>query len=253
MSNLDQSEDENIYSVESIRKKRTVNNQNEYLIKWVGYEECTWENEDNIIDKEMIEIFEKEKSKKKSKNVKKVEDKKNDNKNKTNDNNTKNSKESNAKVVETKPVQDNKETVKKQESKITNSPAKKISIDAKTKKSSVDVSKPKTDNLKRQSIDEGKENEPKKRSISESDSVKRRTLDRKINTKTGTNFFNIDVSIVAVEEVYKDKEENTISAKIRYKNGTYAILPMDNVHAIAPLPLIYYYESKMVFSESKDE
>ena len=46
--------DDNIYEVEKIINHRKFNNKYKYLIKWVGYEQETWEIEDNIIDKECV-------------------------------------------------------------------------------------------------------------------------------------------------------------------------------------------------------
>ncbi|KAM0688653.1 Chromobox protein 8 [Conglomerata obtusa] len=221
-------EEEDIYQVESILSKRMKKNKPEYYIKWVGYEECTWESEKNILDKEMIETFEKENAKKKLSVKRKSEDKLK---------NVKRRSEDTKKVEETKVLDDmsnNEKTDKdvdaaenvendKMENENKKKQAKKGSLDAKEARNSLNN---------------------KKVSVDMKDS---RTS---INTK---KTLNIDANIVAVEEVYKDKCEESITAKVRYKNGSYAILPMDVVHTMAPLPLIYYYESKMVFSESKDE
>lgn len=266
-----QSEDENIYSVEAILKKRVMNNQNEYLIKWVGYDECTWEHEDNILDKEMIETFEKDSRQKKSNGKKKSVEKKGDEKKndekkgatKAGDDKSKSidkaksyelGKEIDKTSKTSKGKAEDKEAVKEDEKANEKVNEKKnTSIESKKRKSE-DAKKADVEaNASKVTVEEQKEPPVKKRAGTENEKTKKLTIDRKINTKSGPNFFNIDINVVAVEEVYKDKEENTISAKVRYKNGTYAILPMDCVHNIAPLPLIYYYESKMVFSESKDE
>lgn len=53
-------EQEELYIVESIIDKRMKNNKNQYLVKWKDYssDENTWEPEDNINCKELIEQFE---------------------------------------------------------------------------------------------------------------------------------------------------------------------------------------------------
>ena len=53
-----------LYSVEKILGKRTNNNgTTEYRVKWLGYSEhsSTWEPEENILDKKLIENFDNEK------------------------------------------------------------------------------------------------------------------------------------------------------------------------------------------------
>ncbi|KAK0428373.1 hypothetical protein QR680_010762 [Steinernema hermaphroditum] len=49
------------YPVEEVLAKK-VNDDGvtEYLVRWVGYEQCTWEPEDHFIDKDVIQIFEAE-------------------------------------------------------------------------------------------------------------------------------------------------------------------------------------------------
>ncbi|KAK6089564.1 hypothetical protein P3W45_001446 [Vairimorpha bombi] len=53
-------EDETVYDVEKILKKRIRKGKPEYLIKWVGYpdSESTWEFEENIFAKDLIEEYE---------------------------------------------------------------------------------------------------------------------------------------------------------------------------------------------------
>lgn len=58
-----------IYVVESIQEKRVKDGKTLYKIKWLGYndDECTWEEEENILDKEMINDFERKGLSKKNK------------------------------------------------------------------------------------------------------------------------------------------------------------------------------------------
>ncbi|KAE9549374.1 hypothetical protein FO519_007418 [Halicephalobus sp. NKZ332] len=56
------SEEEEVYEVESILDKRTVDGRIEYLVKWVGYddpEENTWVEEEDCMCKDLIKEFEK--------------------------------------------------------------------------------------------------------------------------------------------------------------------------------------------------
>ena len=49
--------DNDIYDAEKIIKSRLVKKQRQYLIKWVGYPEPTWEPSRNIMDKRLIDAF----------------------------------------------------------------------------------------------------------------------------------------------------------------------------------------------------
>lgn len=49
--------DDNIFEVEKIIDHKRYRNKIKYLIKWVGYDEPTWEIEDNIIDKDCIKDY----------------------------------------------------------------------------------------------------------------------------------------------------------------------------------------------------
>ena len=51
------SDQEDLYIVERIENKKIRNGIVYYLIKWEGYEEKTWEPEDNIIDSQLIDEF----------------------------------------------------------------------------------------------------------------------------------------------------------------------------------------------------
>ena len=54
--------DEDIYVVERILDKRVLENgEIEYLLKWFGYDEdeATWEPEENVFCKDLIELYER--------------------------------------------------------------------------------------------------------------------------------------------------------------------------------------------------
>lgn len=48
-----------VSNAECLLKSRVRKGKTQYLVKWVGYDETTWENEDNILDKRLIENFNK--------------------------------------------------------------------------------------------------------------------------------------------------------------------------------------------------
>ncbi|KAK0401993.1 hypothetical protein QR680_016083 [Steinernema hermaphroditum] len=48
-----------VFTVESVTAKRfRADGTAEYCVKWFGYDECTWEPEQNFIQKEPIRVFE---------------------------------------------------------------------------------------------------------------------------------------------------------------------------------------------------
>eukprot|EP00698_Gefionella_okellyi_P009940 TRINITY_DN2557_c0_g2_i1.p1 TRINITY_DN2557_c0_g2~~TRINITY_DN2557_c0_g2_i1.p1 ORF type:complete len:737 (-),score=181.23 TRINITY_DN2557_c0_g2_i1:1648-3858(-) len=47
----------NEYTVESIEDARTSDKGREFLVKWAGYDERTWEPEKNILDETLIEVY----------------------------------------------------------------------------------------------------------------------------------------------------------------------------------------------------
>ena len=54
--------DEDIYVVEKILNKRVLENgEIEYFLKWFGYDEneATWEPEENVFCKDLIELYER--------------------------------------------------------------------------------------------------------------------------------------------------------------------------------------------------
>ncbi len=69
--------DENIYDVEKIINDRVINGKIQYLIKWVGYpdSENTWEDEENVLSKDLVENYKKEKIKKKKRSYMKRSEK----------------------------------------------------------------------------------------------------------------------------------------------------------------------------------
>ena len=54
-------DNQTIFGAERILKRRKHKGKNQYLAKWLGYptSHCTWEPEENILDKRLIENFEK--------------------------------------------------------------------------------------------------------------------------------------------------------------------------------------------------
>merc|ERR1711915_152451 len=70
--------DDNIYSVEKIVASRVHRNKKQYLIKWEGFDssENTWEFARDILCKELIDEFEKNKRRKTSKDSSKSTSKK---------------------------------------------------------------------------------------------------------------------------------------------------------------------------------
>ena len=57
-------DNETVFNAEKILKRRKQSGKNEYLVKWLGYpkNQSTWEPEENIIDRRLIENFEQSKS-----------------------------------------------------------------------------------------------------------------------------------------------------------------------------------------------
>ena len=53
-------DNQSIFAAERILKKRKRNGKMQYKVKWLGYPEdqSTWEPEENILDKSLIEHFE---------------------------------------------------------------------------------------------------------------------------------------------------------------------------------------------------
>ncbi|XP_033105071.1 chromobox protein homolog 6-like [Anneissia japonica] len=53
---------ESVYAAEAVLKKRTVNDQEEYLIKWKGWsvKYSTWEPKENILDERLFKAFERQ-------------------------------------------------------------------------------------------------------------------------------------------------------------------------------------------------
>ena len=54
-------DNQTIFGAERILKLRKRKGKNRYLVKWLGYptSQSTWEPEENILDKRLIEHFEK--------------------------------------------------------------------------------------------------------------------------------------------------------------------------------------------------
>lgn len=50
--------DEDVHKVEKLLDKRTYRRQVQYLVKWVGYDEPSWEPAKNILCPRLIQIFE---------------------------------------------------------------------------------------------------------------------------------------------------------------------------------------------------
>ncbi|RWS24196.1 chromobox-like protein 5 [Leptotrombidium deliense] len=48
---------DDVYDVEEIKAKRVVSGRTEYLVKWKGYDEESWEPSANILDDELIREF----------------------------------------------------------------------------------------------------------------------------------------------------------------------------------------------------
>lgn len=71
---MEEVEDYEEEGIENILKERTKNNEVQYLVKWKGIEEPTWENEDDILDDYPLEIkkfilHERDKAKQKRENI----------------------------------------------------------------------------------------------------------------------------------------------------------------------------------------
>lgn len=184
----EESVEEDVYQVESILDKRIKKGTIQYKIKWLGYGEadCTWENEANIIDREMIDAYEAERQKNKRK---KQPD------------------------IRKKPV---KEDLKKKQS------------DEKDKKNNLSV----TD---------------------ETNLIGKKTSTDKTE-RVNTVDYQLDLgkSIDYVDFVFKnDKDE--LMGLVRYKDKKQGTLHVSQLKAVAPLSLIDYYESKLVFSQSKED
>lgn len=54
-------DNQTIFNAEKILKRRKRKGKNQYLVKWLGYpkSQSTWEAEENILDKRLIENFKK--------------------------------------------------------------------------------------------------------------------------------------------------------------------------------------------------
>ena len=50
--------DEDVHKVEKLLDKRKYRRQVQYLVKWVGYDEPSWEPAKNILCPKLIEMFE---------------------------------------------------------------------------------------------------------------------------------------------------------------------------------------------------
>ncbi|RWS14541.1 Chromobox protein 1-like protein [Dinothrombium tinctorium] len=66
MSDSENSRESDVFEVEEIRGRRLVNGELEFRVKWKGYKEETWEPKSNIIDKSLIENFERKRNAKRS-------------------------------------------------------------------------------------------------------------------------------------------------------------------------------------------
>uniref|UniRef100_A0A5S6QHD1 Chromo domain-containing protein n=1 Tax=Trichuris muris TaxID=70415 RepID=A0A5S6QHD1_TRIMR len=64
---MDPSGDENVFGAEYLRKKRLRKGKVEYLVHWSGYSSKfdSWEPEENILDRRLLEEFKKSRRKKK--------------------------------------------------------------------------------------------------------------------------------------------------------------------------------------------
>ncbi|RWS14534.1 chromobox-like protein 5 [Dinothrombium tinctorium] len=76
MDNLS-SQMSDVYEVEEIRGRRHVNGRDEFLIKWKGYDEESWEPASNIIDKTLIENYEQRENSERNRTSKRNSTKKN--------------------------------------------------------------------------------------------------------------------------------------------------------------------------------
>ena len=52
-------DNQTVFNAENILKRRKRKGKNQYLVKWVGYpkSQATWEPEENILDKRLLENF----------------------------------------------------------------------------------------------------------------------------------------------------------------------------------------------------
>ena len=52
-------DNETVFAAEKILKHRIVDGKNQYLVNWAGYpkNQATWEPEENILDRRIIDAF----------------------------------------------------------------------------------------------------------------------------------------------------------------------------------------------------
>ncbi|EJW03476.1 hypothetical protein EDEG_00207 [Edhazardia aedis USNM 41457] len=268
------SSEEDIYEIESIVSSKRKGNKTYYLVKWQGFpsDQNTWEEESNIFAKDLIEEYQNRKAaERKSKGtsaektgLQTINKDKNSKRTKTKhkgDDIDEKLKSKQANIVVSSEVSEF-DSVKKEDGKIKQNSTEKVANKSETteKRFKKDLTQ-QSSKTEKKDIDsvtkDGKTDKKldKEKCVAQLENLTtsyKDFLDSYTKVSTIENVTNeFDFLIDHVDEVWSC--DDGLWARVLLKNNEFACFHCNFLHVKAPVKLLKYYESMIVFSVDNDE